>query len=111
MIEKCWKIKEERPIIVKIEKSWSGDYMSIKVTQMKMEYETWEDLSNTNLSKEQIKYGESINRVYTPTQHKEANDVSGSSYCYKTGEAHFTASTIEDVTTWLEKNNQIIVKA
>ena len=110
MTEKCWKIEEQRPVIVVVEKSLSEKYYCVVVPELKMKYETWEKLGS-NLSRKSIEHGRSIGRVYTENQHEEANDVSGSSYSYKTGKAYFTASTIEDVNTWLKANSKIIVKS
>jgi len=86
------------PIKVTVSKSWTGKYFNI---EGKMSYELFLKLGD-NLSQEQINYGkEKDNREYSEDILMNPNDVSGTSYDYKTNDAVFTASTIQDVQNWL----------
>lgn len=82
--EKSWKIKDEFPITVYVEKSWTGIYYVIKVPSMKMSYETWQDLD---------------------FNHK----VDISQYDYENGEATWTSYTIDNIKEWGDKNKDRIV--
>lgn len=77
--EKSWKIKDQFPVDVFVEKSWTGKYYTIKVPTMKMSYETFMDLDS---------FG----------------NVDISTYDYENGEARFTSYTLDKIKEWGEKN-------
>jgi len=81
--EKSWKIKDQFPIEVFVEKSWTGKYYVVKVPTMSMSYETYMDLDN---------FGK----------------VDISTYDYENGEATFTSYTLDDIKEWGEKNKDRI---
>ncbi len=81
--EKSWKIKDQFPIEVFVEKSWTGKYYVVKVPTMSMSYETYMDLH-------------SFGKVYIST------------YDYENGEANFTSYTLDDIKEWGEKNKDRI---
>ena len=81
--EKSWKIKDQFPIEVFVEKSRTGEYYIVKVPPMTMSYETYMDL-------------DSFGKV----------DVS--TYDYENGEAGFTSSTLDNIKEWGEKNKDKI---
>jgi len=82
--QKCWQIKEERPIKVKITETLNKQYYSVLVPEMKMRYETFNHLS--------------------PVTGK----IVGGEYNMKNGNTSFFAYTKEDLNEWLEKYNKII---
>jgi len=84
--EKSWKIKDQFPIEVFVEKSWTGRYYVIKVPEMTMGYETFTSLDNWS----------------------SGAGVSISHYDYETGKSNFTAYTLEDIKLWGEKNKDKI---
>jgi len=89
-------------IKVTISKSWTGRYYVIEAN---VDYEAFEKLGNSNITKEQMDYGKSVyGFAYCEDDAMYPNDVSGTSYCYKSKEARWTASTIDDVNNWLNKN-------
>ena len=81
--EKSWKIKDQFPIEVFVEKSWTGKYYVVKVPTMSMSYETYRDL-------------DSFGKV----------DIS--IYDYENGEARFTSYTLDNIKEWGEKNKDRI---
>ena len=81
--EKSWKIKDQFPIEVFVEKSWTGKYYVVKVPTMSMSYETYRDL-------------DSFGKV----------DIS--TYDYENGEARFTSYTLDNIKEWGEKNKDRI---
>jgi len=81
--EKSWKIKDQFPIEVFVENSWTGKYYVVKVPTMSMSYETYMDL-------------DSFGKV----------DIS--TYDYENGEARFTSNTLDDIKEWGEKNEDKI---
>ena len=82
--EKSWEIKDQFPIEVFVEKSWTGRYYVVKVPTMSMSYEVFQDL-------------DSFGKV----------DIS--SYDYENGEARFTANTLDEIEEWGEKNKDRII--
>lgn len=82
--EKSWKIKDQFPIEVFVEKSWTGRYYIVKAPIMSMSYEVFQDLDS---------FGK----------------VDASSYDYENGEARFTAYTLDEIEEWGEKNKDRIV--
>jgi hypothetical protein len=82
--EKSWGIKDNFPIRVFVEKSWTGRYYVLKATNMSMSYETYIDL-------------DSFGKV----------DIS--TYDYENGEARFISSTLDDIRDWGEKNKDKII--
>ena len=82
--QKCWQIKEQRPIKVKITETLNKEYYSVLVPEMKMRYETFNQLS--------------------PTDGK----IIGGEYNMKNGNTSFFAYTNEDLNEWLDKNKDII---
>lgn len=94
-------IEEKLPVKVKVELSWTGKYYTIDVPPMSITYDTARELGD-NLDRKSIEYGKSEGRTYDPIIEKYANDVSLSSYDYKTGEARYSASSIDDVKNWLK---------
>ena len=105
--EKSWQIKDEFPIDVYVKKGWTGKYYVISVPEMKMSYETFNDLGNDNLSKDSLEYR--LKNGLSDTEEDGTKiiptDVSVSSYDYSNGEANWTASTLEDVKNWELKYN------
>ena len=81
--EKSWKIKDQFPIEVSVEKSWTGKYYVVKVPPMSMSYETFMSLDN---------FGK----------------VDISSYDYQNGDAKFTANKLADIIKWGEENKDKI---
>jgi len=86
--EKCWGIKEVRPIPVKTKLSWTGKYYRITAEPMSMTYKTAEHLDMDH-------------------RHQDIG-VSLSSYDYENGEAVFIADTLEAVKQWAEQYSDII---
>lgn len=82
--EKSWKIKDEFPITVFVEKSWTGKYYVIKAPTMKMSYETFQNLD---------------------FNHK----VDISTYDYENGEATWTSYKLEHIKEWAEKYKDKII--
>ena len=96
------QIKETFPVKVFIKKSWTGKYYTIEIPPMKIRHETFLKIGD-NLSSEAIKYGkEKDGRTYPEEIELLSNDVSMSSYDYKTGETRFSGSTKADVNKWLK---------
>ena len=81
--EKSWKIKDQFPIEVFVEKSWTGKYYVVNAPTMSMSYDTYMDL-------------DSFGKV----------DISR--YNYKNGEATFTSYTLDNIREWGEKNKDRI---
>jgi hypothetical protein len=108
MIEKSWNIKKEFPIKVEVKKSWTDKSYIIKVSPMKMKYETALKLGD-NLTKDQIIYGkQNMNRKYDKNIEKYSNDVSICSYDYENGEVIFSSSTLDNITNWLMLYNYYV---
>ena len=81
--EKSWKIQDQFPIEVFVEKSWTGKYYVVKVPIMSMSYETFMDLDN---------FGK----------------VDISTYDYENGEAKFTSYSLDNIKKWGENNKDKI---
>ena len=81
--EKSWKIKDNFPIEVFVEKSWTGKYYVVTAPTMKMSYETFQNL-------------DSFGKV----------DIS--TYDYEDGEARFTSYSLKDIKEWGEENEDKI---
>lgn len=81
--EKSWKIKDNFPITVFVEKSWTNRYYVIKAQSMQVSYELWQDLD--------------IN-----------SKVDISMYSYENGECTWTSYTIESIKEWGEINKDKI---
>jgi ribosomal protein S27AE len=77
--EKSWKIQDQFPIEVFVEKSWTGKYYVVKVPIMSMSYDTFMDLDN---------FGK----------------VDISTYDYENGEAKFTSYSLDNIKEWGENN-------
>ncbi len=86
--ERCWSIKEKRPIKVYIDKTSSNGKINLIAKPMTMKYETWEHLD----------------------QHHRFDDigVSGTGYNYFDGEAEFRATNKEELQKWLDNYKKII---
>jgi hypothetical protein len=82
--EKSWEIKDQFPITVFVEKTWTGRYYIIKAPSMKISYETWEDLASFN-------------------------KVGMSSYDYENGEAIWMSNSLDDIKEWADKNSDKII--
>lgn len=82
--EKSWNIKDQFPIEVFVEKSWTGTYYVVKVPTMSMSYKTYMDLDI---------FGK----------------VDISTYDYENGEATFTSYELDDIKEWGEKNKDRII--
>jgi hypothetical protein len=77
--EKSWKIQDQFPIEVFVEKSWTGKYYVVKVPIMSMSYDTFMDLDNSG-------------------------KVDISTYDYENGEAKFTSYSLDNIKEWSENN-------
>lgn len=90
MNEKCWSIKEERPIPVPIWNRADGS-CDIGVEPMSMTYDTWEHLDQNH-------------------RHQDIG-VRGFSYDYRDGKAEFICNSRADADLWLEKYKDIVREA
>ena len=88
MSEKCWTIKEKRPIKIKTVNIANSSKIRISVDANKMKYETWEHLDHHH-------------------RHQDI-DVGHTSYDYSDGECEFKAQSQKDLDLWLEKYNHIV---
>lgn len=81
--EKSWKIKENYPIELKVEKAWTNTYWVVIVPEMSMSYATYMSLD---------KFGK----------------VDISTYDYHNGEGRFSSYSLNDIKQWAEENKNII---
>ena len=90
-MEKCWVIKEDRPIKLTVASypCTDGGYCYIlRSNPMAMAYDT-------------------CNHLDAGHNHQEIH-VSARSYDYKNGEAEFIAYSKEDLTKWVDKYSDIV---
>ena len=90
---------------VTIIKSWSGNYL---IECNGIDYELFEELGTSNLSQKEWDYGVEIGLKSADKKNEYPNDVRVFSYCYKTKEAVWLASSLDDVSNWLLKHKNFV---